>query len=56
MVEDLSNGLTLPSDTNPVDYLAVTGSLFTIAGFSLFCFTLVLHAAGVRYGRARDEH
>jgi hypothetical protein len=56
VVEYLSNGLTLPSTANPVDYLAVTGSLFMIAGFSLFCFTLVLHAAGVRYGRAHGDH
>jgi hypothetical protein len=39
-----------------VDYLAVTGALFMIVGFSLFCFTLVLHATGVRYGRPRGEH
>jgi hypothetical protein len=55
VIEYVSNGLTLPSAKNPVDYLAVTGSLFMIAGFSLFCFTLVLHATGVCYGRARDK-
>jgi glycosyltransferase involved in cell wall biosynthesis len=48
----LSNGLELPDRTVSIDYLAVTGLLFMICGFSLFCFTLVLHATGVRYGRS----
>ena len=52
----LSNGLELPRGNSPIDYLAVTGSLFMIAGFSLFCFTLVLHATNVRYGEARADH
>jgi glycosyltransferase involved in cell wall biosynthesis len=55
VIEYLSDGLDLPSTSHPIDYLAVTGSLFMIAGFSLFCFTLVLHATGVRYGRGRAE-
>jgi len=50
----LANDLALPADTGAVDYLAVTGLLFMIAGFSLFCFTLVLHATTVRYGRTSD--
>ncbi|HLI55359.1 MAG TPA: glycosyltransferase family 2 protein [Acidimicrobiales bacterium] len=50
VVEYLANGLTLPADVGSASYLAVTGSLFMISGFSLFCFTLVLHATNVRYG------
>jgi hypothetical protein len=56
VVQYVSNGLELPRRTTLVDYLAVTGSLFMIAGFSLFCFTLVLHATSVRYGPGRDQH
>jgi hypothetical protein len=51
----LSNGLELPARAVSVDYLAVTGLLFMICGFSLFCFTLVLHATGVSYGRSDAE-
>jgi glycosyltransferase involved in cell wall biosynthesis len=45
-----SHGGRLPPASSTVDHLAVTGMLFMIAGFSLFCFTLLLHATGVRYG------
>lgn len=55
VIRYLSNGLKLPASTGPIDYLAVTGLLFVIAGFSFFCFTLVLHATGVRYGSARGS-
>ena len=54
--EYFDHGLTLPPDTGTIDYLAVTGLLFMIFGFSLFCFTLVLHATAVRYGTDRDAH
>jgi glycosyltransferase involved in cell wall biosynthesis len=50
VIKYLTNGLTLPSNIGSLGYLAVTGSLFMIAGFTLFCFTLVLHATSVRYG------
>ena len=53
VVRYLSDGLKLPPTTGSVDYLAVTGMFFMIAGFSSFCFTLVLHATGVRYGWPR---
>jgi hypothetical protein len=56
VVQYLSNGLELPPGNSPIDYLAVTGSLFMIAGFSLFCFILVLHSTTVRYGEARADH
>jgi glycosyltransferase involved in cell wall biosynthesis len=46
----IANGLILPSNVGSASYLAVTGSLLMISGFSLFCFTLVLHATNVRYG------
>ena len=38
-----------------INYLAITGLLFMAAGFSTFCFTLLLHATRVRYGTANDE-
>jgi glycosyltransferase involved in cell wall biosynthesis len=51
VVHYLTHDLSLPAGTGLADYLAVTGLLFMTAGFSLFCFTLVLHATSVRYGR-----
>ncbi|MBO0729454.1 MAG: glycosyltransferase family 2 protein [Acidimicrobiaceae bacterium] len=51
-----SNNLRLPPATSIKDNLAITGLLFMIAAFSSFCFTLVLHATGVRYGNDRDAH
>ncbi len=55
VVKYLTNGFDLPAQSVPVDYLAVTGLLFMIGGFTLFCFTLVLHATAVRYGRSHVE-
>jgi glycosyltransferase involved in cell wall biosynthesis len=46
----VSHGGRLPSASSTLDHLAVTGLLFMILGFSLFCFTLILHATGVHYG------
>jgi len=46
----VTHNLRLPPAPSLLDHLAVTGLLFMIAGFSSFCFTLVLHATGVRYG------
>jgi glycosyltransferase involved in cell wall biosynthesis len=54
IVQYISNGLRLPTSPNAIDYLAVTGLLLMIIGFSTFCFTLLLHATGVRYGRVDD--
>jgi glycosyltransferase involved in cell wall biosynthesis len=50
-VEYLVLGHKLPGPSSALDHLAVTGFLFVIMGFSTFCFTLLLHATGVRYGR-----
>jgi glycosyltransferase involved in cell wall biosynthesis len=50
-VEYLVLGHKLPGPASALDHLAVTGLLFVIMGFSTFCFTLLLHATGVRYGR-----
>ncbi len=47
----LVSGHRLPGPGSTVDHLAVTGLLFVIVGFTTFCFTLLLHATGVRYGR-----
>jgi hypothetical protein len=49
-VRYFSTGYTLPTASSMLDHLAVTGVLFVIAGFSLFCFTLLLHATGVHVG------
>ena len=51
----LSHGERLPPASSLIDHLAVTGLLLTIVGFSLFCFTLLLHATGVRYGLRRTD-
>lgn len=53
-VHYVTHGMSLGSPAGLVDHLAVTGVLFMILGFSLFCFTLVLHATGVRYGPIHD--
>jgi len=51
------HGLALPSGVRIESYQAVTGMLLTIAGFSTFVFTLLLHAAAKLadrcYGRPR---
>lgn len=44
-------GHKLPGPSSALDHMAVTGFLLVIAGFTSFCFTLLLHATGVRYGR-----
>jgi glycosyltransferase involved in cell wall biosynthesis len=50
----LSHDFTLPDPSSTIDHLAIIGLLFMITGFSTFCFTLLLHATEVRYGRPRD--
>ena len=50
LVHYLTHSLSLGAPSGVVEHLAVTGTLFMILGFSLFCFTLVLHATSVRYG------
>jgi hypothetical protein len=51
LVEYFVRGHNLPGPSSAVDHLAVTGLLFVIMGFTTFCFTLLLHATGVRFGR-----
>ena len=46
----LTHGMHLPAASSLLDHLAVTGFLLAIAGFSTFCFTLLLYATGVRFG------
>jgi glycosyltransferase involved in cell wall biosynthesis len=53
VVRYVSHGFALPPPSSLLDHLAITGSLFMIIGFSGFCFTLLLHATGVRYGTLR---
>ncbi len=51
LIEYFVRGHKLPGPASAVDHLAVTGLLFVIMGFSTFCFTLLLHATGVKFGR-----
>jgi glycosyltransferase involved in cell wall biosynthesis len=55
VVHYLTHRLSLGAPSDLVDHLAVTGVLFMILGFSLFCFTLVLHATSVRYGPIHER-
>jgi len=55
-VRYINNGLSLETSSPVADHLAVTGLLLMIVGFSTFCFTLLLHATGVRYGGSRVEN
>jgi len=54
VVHYVTHSFALPPPSSVLDHLAVTGSLFMIIGFSGFCFTLLLHATGVRYGALRS--
>ena len=47
----VTHSFTLPNSLSVLDHVAVLGLLLFIVGFSIFGFTLVLHATGVRYGR-----
>ena len=47
----VTHSFRLPNSLSVLDHLAVTGILLFIVGFSIFGFTLLLHATGVRYGR-----
>jgi glycosyltransferase involved in cell wall biosynthesis len=47
VVSWVGNDLTLPAELAMPNYLAVTGLFLMIAGFSLFVFTLFVHAAEV---------
>ena len=51
----LTHDVRLPSPRSALDHLAVVGLLLVIVGFSSFCFTLLLHATGVRYGPNRSQ-
>lgn len=46
-----THGFAVPPPSATVDHLAVTGSLLMIMSFQTFCFTLLLNATGVKYGR-----
>lgn len=50
LIDYLANNFNLPPAGAMIDHLAITGMLLMIIGFSTFCFTLVLHSTGVRYG------
>lgn len=47
-------GLSLPHPVDPLNYLAVTGILLIVSSFSLFTFTLVIHAADLKLQRPRS--
>ncbi len=46
-----THNFALPGPRAVVDHVAVTGSLLMIMSFQTFCFTLLLNATGVRYGK-----
>ncbi|WP_407935721.1 glycosyltransferase family 2 protein [Jatrophihabitans cynanchi] len=54
LVHYVAHDFRLPATSSVVDHLSITGLLLMIFGFSTFCFTLVLHATEVRYGRGDD--
>jgi glycosyltransferase involved in cell wall biosynthesis len=63
VISYFSHDLRPPPATSWIDHIGVTGFMLMILGFSTFCFVLVLHATGVRYGpdrptdsRYRDSH
>jgi glycosyltransferase involved in cell wall biosynthesis len=54
LVHYLTHHFSLPNTTSVIDHLGITGLLFMIIGFSTFCFTLLLHATEVRYGKKKN--
>jgi hypothetical protein len=55
VVHWVSSGMRIAHVTAPVNYAAILGLLLMIMGFSTFCFTLLIHATAVRYGRMSQE-
>lgn len=51
LVHYVTHNFSLPDPASVIDHLGIVGILFMIIGFSTFCFTLLLHATEVRYGR-----
>jgi glycosyltransferase involved in cell wall biosynthesis len=51
LVVYLKNGLKLSGAASTSEHLAVLGVLLLMVGFTFFCFTLVLYATGVKYGK-----
>jgi hypothetical protein len=51
IVTYLNNNLVLPSASARIDHVGLFGLFLMMFGFSLFVFTLLLHATGVRYGQ-----
>jgi glycosyltransferase involved in cell wall biosynthesis len=54
LVHYLTHDFSLPDTSSALDHLGIIGLLFMIVSFSTFCFTLLLHATGVRYGKKKD--
>jgi glycosyltransferase involved in cell wall biosynthesis len=50
-----SAGMRIDDVNAPLNYTAILGLLLMIMGFSTFCFTLLIHATAVRYGRSSQE-
>jgi len=51
IVTYINDGLVLPSASARIDHVGLMGLFLMICGFSVFVFTLLLHATGVRYGQ-----
>jgi glycosyltransferase involved in cell wall biosynthesis len=49
----LTSDFSLPDDVVARSHLAVTGSLLAMTGFSIFVFTLLIHAAAISLKRMR---
>ena len=51
VVRYFSDGLRLPAELAASNHLAVTGLFFMVAGFTVFIFTLLIHAAAISTNR-----
>jgi hypothetical protein len=56
-VDYVRHHYALPPPDSAIDHAGIAGALLTMIGFSSFCFTLAINAAGsVRYGRRASDH
>ena len=51
VVRYFADGLRLPAELDASNHLAVTGLFFMVAGFTVFIFTLLIHAAAISTNR-----
>lgn len=53
VVRFVGEGYTLPEASAAINHLGILGLFLMTAGFSTFCFTLLLHATAVSYGKTQ---